>query len=266
MSEQWPDHDQRWESRVRDAARDFPYPPTPDIAGSVRVRLDRQPISPYRRLALAAAVMVVVVLGGLLAVPEVRAAILEALRIGGITIFVGATPTPAPEATTIGTVRTPRPTMTPYVEPTPVVSVLDLPGETTLAEARSRANFDILIPTYPDDLGDPDHVFLQDLGGPVVTMVWVDDRGSARLTLQVLDERVVGSKYEPGSSRVTTVNGDPAVWLTGAHMLAFYEPAGRDFIRLIDSNVLIWEQAGITYRLETDEPLEEAVRIAESLE
>jgi hypothetical protein len=30
--------------------------------------------------------------------------------------------------------------------------------------------------------------------------------------------------------------------------------------------VLIWEENQITYRLETDLPLEEAVRIAESLE
>jgi len=265
MSEQWPERDQRWESRVRDMARSFSYPPTPDIAGDVRTRLGDQQVTPYRRLAVAAA-LIVVVLGGLLAVPEVRAAILEALRIGGITIFVGETPTATSEVTTTAIVRTPRPTMTPYGEPTPIMSVLDLPGETTLAEARSQASFAILLPTYPGDLGEPDRVFLQDLGGAVVTLVWLDESGSVRLSLQVLDERVVGSKYDPGDFRRTMVNGESAAWLTGDHILAFYDGRGGDFIRQINSNVLIWEEDGITYRLETDASLEEAIRIAESLE
>lgn len=34
---------------------------------------------------------------------------------------------------------------------------------------------------------------------------------------------------------------------------------------LIEGNVLVWEQDGITYRLESALPLEEAVRVAESL-
>jgi hypothetical protein len=264
MSEQWPERDQQWETVVRETAHDYPYPPTPDIAGSIRSRLDRPRISPYRRLAVAAT-LIVVVLGGLLAVPEVRAAILEALRIGGITIFVGETPTTTPEATTTIVVRTPRPTMTPFIEPTPILSVLDLPGETTLVEARSQASFDILLPAYPEDLGDPQRVFLQDLGGAVVTLVWLDE-GSVRLSLQVLDERVVGSKYDPGDYRRTTVHGELAAWLTGDHILAFFGGRGGDFIRQIERNVLIWEEDGITYRLETDASLAEAVRIAESLE
>jgi hypothetical protein len=34
---------------------------------------------------------------------------------------------------------------------------------------------------------------------------------------------------------------------------------------LIEGHVLIWTEGEITYRLETDMPLEEAVRVAESL-
>jgi hypothetical protein len=37
-------------------------------------------------------------------------------------------------------------------------------------------------------------------------------------------------------------------------------------MRLIDGNVLIWENNQITYRLETNLELDEAVRIAESLQ
>jgi hypothetical protein len=205
----------------------------------------------------------------LLAVPEVRAAVLEILRIGGITIFLNeptVTPTATPQSITTGVVRTPRPTFTPFTEPTPIVSVLDLPGETTLEEARSVVSFDILLPTYPDNLGPPNRVFLQDLGGSVVTLVWLDEDGNVRLSLQMLNERSVGSKYEPNNYAHTTVHEQAAMWLTGPHILAFYEPGGGDFIRRIESNVLIWEQGIITCRLEIDASLEEAVRIAESLE
>jgi hypothetical protein len=34
----------------------------------------------------------------------------------------------------------------------------------------------------------------------------------------------------------------------------------------VDGNTLIWEEQGITYRLESNLSLEEAVKIAESLE
>jgi len=180
----------------------------------------------------------------------VRAAIAEVLRIGGIRIFLSE-PTPS---------RAPLPT------PAPVASVLDLPGETTLDDARSRAPFDILLPAYPPDLGQPDRVFVQDLAGPVVTLVWLADNPTrVRLSLQILDESVVGSKFEPPYLENTTVNGQPAAWVMGEHTLAFYN--GRSpFIRIVTQNLLIWEQSAITYRLETDDSLEEARRIAESLE
>ena len=36
--------------------------------------------------------------------------------------------------------------------------------------------------------------------------------------------------------------------------------------RLVEGNVLLWEQDGVTYRLETELPLDEAIKVAESLE
>ena len=42
--------------------------------------------------------------------------------------------------------------------------------------------------------------------------------------------------------------------------------ADIQFVRLIDGNVLIWEENKITHRLETDLALDEAIRIAESLQ
>jgi hypothetical protein len=67
----------------------------------------------------------------------------------------------------------------------------------------------------------------------------------------------------------TTVNGNPARWVEGP--TAVYVDAGgggemldkRTFIT--DGHTLVWEESGITYRLEAAVTLEEAVRIAESL-
>jgi hypothetical protein len=67
----------------------------------------------------------------------------------------------------------------------------------------------------------------------------------------------------------TTVNGNSARWVEGP--TAVYVDAGaggerldkRTFIE--DAHTLVWEQNGITYRLESAVTLEDAVRIAESL-
>jgi hypothetical protein len=72
-------------------------------------------------------------------------------------------------------------------------------------------------------------------------------------------------KMEPVAIEETRVNGQPAVWAVGPYPLRLYN-GDLQFRRLVDGHVLIWESGGVTYRLETDVSLEEAVRIAESLE
>jgi hypothetical protein len=191
-----------------------------------------------------------------LAVPETRAFVLEVLRIGAVRIFfVEPTPTLPP---------TPPPDGMPYA------SVLDLPGATTLADAQARLGQAILLPTHPSDLGAPDHIYVQRLGGMVVTLAWMehDDRTQVRLVMQILDSDAVASKYFPwenANQEFTTVNGRHAIWLAEVHQIYFYSADG-EVSRLVDKNVLAWEREGLTYRLETDLPLDEARRIAESLE
>jgi hypothetical protein len=210
--------------------------------------------------------IVLLILGGLLSVPQVRAAVVEFLQIGVIRILL-AEPTPTatlPPATPAGRQPTPSPS------PTPLRSVLDLAGETTLAEARARANFSIRLPAYPADLGEPDHVFFQDLQGPVVVLVWMDpaqpDR--VRLSLHQLGEDTLAMKGEPRLIEETTVNGQRAIWTEGPYVLQFQRGnrVDYDFRRLVEGHVLLWVEEDTTYRLETDLPLEEAVRVAESLE
>jgi hypothetical protein len=57
------------------------------------------------------------------------------------------------------------------------------------------------------------------------------------------------------------------LWTVGPYALQF-QRSGQviyDLRRLIEGHVLIWTEEGITYRLETDLSLQEAVQIAESL-
>jgi hypothetical protein len=61
------------------------------------------------------------------------------------------------------------------------------------------------------------------------------------------------------------VDGRPALWLVGPHALLL-RSGEMDYRTLVQGNVLIWELGETTYRLETDQPLQEAIRIAESMQ
>lgn len=246
------------EENIRAAARAFAYPPTPNVASGVRRRLAGPAPAPLRlKLALTAAA-VVAVFASLLAVPEVRAGLVEILRVGAVRIFLVA-PTPTGAAS-----GTPQPTAT--LSP-PLASALDLAGETTFAEAQARARFTIPLPSYPADLGQPDRVYLQEMGAPVVMLVWLEpgqpDR--VRLSLHVIGPGSFAiSKIQPRVIRQTSVNGGAAVWAEGPYMV---ETRNGNYVErwLVSGRVLIWQSGDVTYRLETDRSLEEAVKIAESL-
>lgn len=240
------------EQQLRRAARAFDYPTTPDIAGGVRERLSEQPIGGgwwQRRLAVAAAVMVLALVS-LLSVPQVRAGVLEFLQIGVVRVFVTQ---PTPMAAPTETAPT----------PTPLASLRELAGETTLAEAREQVDFSIPLPAYPPALGVPDHVYVQRFEGAMVILVW-QETGQPPLSLHILESGAFISKMQPAVVEQTSVNGTSAVWAEGPYLLEFTNGA-YEAHRIIEGYVLIWEVDGMTYRLETELPLDEAVRIAESL-
>ena len=273
--------DQPWEQWLRKAAGAFPYPPTPELASVVSSRpqrpfweqTDRQGSRRApRRLAWAAAAMIVF-LASLLAAPDVRAALHLFLRLGAIEIVLpgatSSTTSTASAATTAPTaVSTPVPTARP--SPSPRSSILDLAGETDLAGARKQAPFPIRLPAYPADLGAPDRIFVTDFEGPVVVLVWTvpGQPEQVRLSLHLLDDDAIARKFgdEFTTVRETTVDGKRAFWVVGPHVLTFYRSRnGLRSERLVTGHVLIWEEGPTTYRLETDLPLREAVRIAESV-
>lgn len=249
---------EQWEEKVQHLVRDFRYPPTPDIAAGVRRRSRRSARRVWRAVAVATVLMVLVIL----LVPPVRAFVLEVIRVGVVRIFLvepTATSTPTLE-TTDPQLRVP--TATPEV-------IFELDGRMSLAEAQKQVGTPILLPGYPSDLGEPDLVFVHHYNEPVITLVWLqpgsDDE--VRLVLEILNPRVVASKLYPyeGERQSTQVNGHPAEWLTEAHEV-FYFGGSKEVRRPVTGHVLVWEMGGLTYRLETDLPLEEALKIAESLQ
>jgi hypothetical protein len=266
------------EIRLQEAARQQIYPATPDLAGQVRRKLAKAKRSAWRLrpawIVLALALILLTFLG----VPPVRAALLEFLQVGAIRIQLikpSATPTLTPSATVQSAAQvedlpfTPIPIAPITATPIPVElpELEQLAGETTLEEVEEKANFQILLPTYPDDLGEPDRVYFQDIGGPAVLLIWLDagTKDTVRLSLLLLTNDAVAYKSQPRVIETTQVNGEQALWTEGEHMLQI-DPDGYDMKSfIVRGHVLIWTQGNITYRLETDLEMEEGVRIAESL-
>jgi len=263
---------EKFEERVRAIAISMQYPPTPDVRRAVMMHVRSAPPVRFLRPRLAWALALIVVLfSGLMLVPPARAAILEFIQIGIVRIFAPQPTTPPPNVE-IPRTALPGPFAPLTATPAPPLeSTLTfferLAGATTLDEAREAVEFPILLPDYPADLGQPNRVFLQDANGAIVILVWLEpaDPERVRMSLHLIE---AGSwaieKMRPAIIEETTVDGTRAVWTIGPYPLLL-KNREAEFTRLIDGHVLIWSVGDITYRLETDLSLEEAVRVAESL-
>lgn len=259
--------------RLKDTANRFQYPPTPDVAGAVRDRLESgsRP-KPGFRSAWVVASLIVMVLAVLFAVPGVRAEIIRFFQVGAVRIFPAIpTQTSIPTTSLLPVTATPA-IMTPQFDSVPgeplyVVSISDLAGETNLETAQSQASFPIRLPAYPADLGMPDRVFLQE-DGQMVILVWTDPSNpqNARLSLHEIGPgNTVISKFEPRVILETQVNGNYAIWAQGPYMVRLTS-GSYDFRRTVEGNTLIWEEDEITYRIESNLTIQETLRIAGSID
>ncbi len=261
-----------FESRIEELAGKFHYPPVPRLDMKVMAKLRTHGAGfSARRLTWGIAVLLAL-FAGLMAVPSVRAAVLEFIQIGVVRIFpapslvqtsdVPFAPTAFP-GVVMPVTATPGPTAS-----SALIPILEkIAGETTLEEARQKVAFPILLPTYPGDLGQPNLVFLQNPDKQMVVLVWLDPAkpDQIRMSLHVIQaESWMIKKFEPTVIEETTVNGQPAVWTVGPYPLLMQNGAVQ-MTRLIDGNVLIWAEGDLTYRLETDMDLNDAVKVAESL-
>jgi hypothetical protein len=235
---------------------------TAGIAGGARQRLRRRAPAPHSRpvvwhrwMSLAAMVLLAL----LLLTPQVRAGVGTVIRIGAVRIGL------APVSSAV-----PTPTL-PYTGPvpTPLPSLLDLAGGTTLDQARAHAGFPVQLPAYPRDLGTPQYVFLQDLDGPMVALVWVDPTHPSSVQLALFELSSGLYIYKSGATTVTetTVHGQRALWTDGPYVVQVVVNGQVTYATrvLVNGHALIWTEGSITYRLETTASLGEAVKIAESL-
>jgi hypothetical protein len=262
--------DMEFENRLSSIANGLEYPHTPDIAGSVitRLRPSTRPRFISRKLAWSLSI-VLVLISSLALIPPVRAAIIEFIQIGVVRIFPRSVePTPeviqTPEIT-IPLTATPGASIPP---PSLIPLFENIAGETKLANAQQIANYPILLPAYPPELGQPNHVYIQDADGAMTILVWVDPvhPEDAMMSLHFIPEGSWAiSKVRPVVIQEIEVNGQRAIWAVGPYPLKLRN-GNLEFTRLIDGHVLVWAEGNITYRIETDLPLEEAIKIAESLQ
>jgi hypothetical protein len=230
--------------------RSIEFPPTPDITSRVRERIaaerpPRRSFLPARRTLVIALAVAAVAIGALMAVPGTRGAILEFFGVRGVAIE--------------------------RVETLPKVPTsvdLNLGEPVSLDGARELAGFDVVV---PEALGDPDEVYFSDFpsGGMVSFVYGSSEEPRALFTQFQASVRDTFLKKMEVTTDVEfiDVDGQPGAFLSGApHVFGYIDADGqyREETMRLAGNVLLWERAPLTLRLEADLPLMEALEIARS--
>lgn len=243
------------EDRLLDLGTVIAFPATPPLAVLVGDRLSQprrrlgfgRPISRGVALALAATVLLV----------GIAAAF--GIGLGGLRLVFGPAPSPLPS----------------------MVVGPGLGEVTTLGEARAAVTFALRVPRLPG-LGDPDLVYLAEPpAGGAVTFLYRGQDGfpadpATNIGLIVTQFRadIAPESFEKlidSGVRVTParVHGLAAWWVAGGEHFFFYRDAqGQvvDSTLRLASDTLIWEEGGVTHRVEGAPAVSDAIRVAESLE
>ncbi len=240
---------------LRPLAARTAYPLTPQLRARVLAAVvaraapapERRPWVPRAALALVAGAMLVLGLAVALAVPGSRSAIADFFGIEGSRIEI---------------LPTPQPGVTPTPFPTPA-GIESYATPASLEVAATAAGF---TPALPAGAGRPRGVYLVDYGEPPVVVLDYD-------RFDLWESRTVGffGKGVPPELiiRDFTIKGQPATWISGGnHIVRFVDESGKEVVasvRTVDRNTLVWQTPFAFYRLETDLPEADAIRIAESL-
>jgi hypothetical protein len=214
------------------------------IAGTTRGR------NQLPRWVLATGALLILV-SVLIATPAGRRAVATILEVAGISVSWG--------------------------EPLGLVGPeFELGDVVTLGEAADAVAFDLLEPADP-----PATIYLDEIpSGGAVHMVWraggplpsVEGTGVGTIYTQFLvTESELFVKRVDGATDVerVEVRGHAGFWIEGTpHNIVYRDATGEmreEFARMA-GNVLAWEEAGVTHRIETIGSLEATLQLAESLQ
>jgi hypothetical protein len=218
-----------------------------------------------RTLWLVATLLLIVIAGGLVLFPEARNAIADRLGLQGVLIrWVDEVPTP--ESSQVG-------------------ATLLLGRPVTLDEAQAAVDFPVRIPTAAG-FNAPGEIYLLDQDeGAMVSFVYPaapglpasDETGVGALLTQfqgdadrgLIEKGLPDDGAQETHLEAVSVAGEPGFWISGAphgFFLVCYDvgECRQERYRLA-GNVLLWEQNGMTLRLESALTLEDALAIAESV-
>jgi hypothetical protein len=245
---------------LKAVATQVDYPPTPEMSRQIRARIQAAP-EPHRvplrsrRYAFALAVVGVLVVGfaAIMALsPRAREAVADFIGVGGVRIGFDM----------------PSPSVSPADE-------LDLGPEVTLEEAEGFVGFDVKTPQLAD-LPEPEIHLTTPPSSGMVSLLYRDayrDADDPGLLITQFEARLEEGflkklAFEEGARvEYLIVRGSPGYWVTGTHFFAYFDESGdirEETLRLAD-NVLLWEENGITHRVEGGFDKAKALRIADSM-
>jgi hypothetical protein len=154
---------------------------------------------------------------------------------------------------------------------------LDLGRPVPILEAERIAGFGVQI---PQALGQPNAVFVRPLSvaGREVFLVYRSRGGlpeSSETGVGALLSEFRGNLEEASIRKVAAftqvtfvrIDGNPGFWIRGPHQVVYLDPSGNvvEPTRRLAGSVLIWEQGGLTFRLESALTLKQALVIARSV-
>jgi hypothetical protein len=244
------------ESLLRRAADDFQYPPTPDVAAGVRARLNERPsltgrLGPWwprqaYGVAAAALAAAVVALTAAVAVPGSRSAIADFFHLSHVRIERDQ-----------GGSRTP-----------PALSPESFARPTTVGEVRGIVDFPIKLPAAGGRVSRPDATYIQgeQYDAPIAIFVYEQAGYDIYESHDAYINKIIHSATP---SRLVSFDGHYAYWVEGGgHVVESLDAEGRVVIetrRTVERATLIWEENGITYRIESSLPQAQTIAVAESL-
>lgn len=240
-------------------AAELEWPTTPRIADSVAAILATHPSRdrgwwrggwrPARRALVLGVLAAVLVLGLVAGI---------GFALGGLKIVFGGPPPGSPL-------------------PPELVAERGFGQRTDLDGATQHVG-GLFMPADPA-LGAPDHVYYDSRTGSVA-LAWGSRSGlpadpASGLGVVVTELRAhltsgtfIKLLHEDAVLDTTNVHGAPAYWISGGNHFFFYLDANdqqvEGTLRLV-GNALVWEQEGLTLRIEGAPTLADAVRIGESM-